>query len=150
MKGLVEFARSVLTMSFAEFRPPPDALRAYRIGTAEFHTLILFRHDQYQVEYITCSPFPGRVSVVPEHSHPNVNSIDMFVHGQVGPLSGVVHCPYGSKRRIPHGVLHGATVGEAGSAILCFQQWINGIEPTSIALDWRGPDHHEVRAVRLG
>jgi hypothetical protein len=144
------FARRVLSMSFADFRPPPDALRAFRLGTVEFNTMVLCREGQFQIEYILCSPTPGVGSVVPEHCHPNVHSIDMFVHGQLGPLSGVVDCTYGGKRRVGAGVYHGATVGESGSAILCIQQWLNGIEPTSIALDWRGTVHPELRSVRIG
>lgn len=145
---LAEFARDVLSMSFADFRPPSDALRAYLIGSTEIHTLVLYREGPFQLEVITSAPNAGG-SHIPEHAHPNVDSIDVFLHGELGPLSGILRLPFGAKKRIRHGVFHGASVGEAGSSILCIQHWLNGVSPTSIALDWEGPPHHDVRPAPL-
>jgi hypothetical protein len=50
----------------------------------------------------------------------------------------------GVQFRIRPGVLHGAVVGPKGGAFLSLQHWIEG-EPTSVGLDWLGPEHVEIR-----
>jgi len=39
----------------------------------------LFRHQEYQVQMWTCAPN----SVIPEHSHPGVDNIQIYLWGQV-------------------------------------------------------------------
>lgn len=145
MSSLREFARYVLSIQLGDFRPPRDGFFYYRIGTTELQTQILLRDSEFQCELITASPSIDG-TFIPEHSHPHVDSIDVFLGGELGPSRGLgLQLVAGARKRVPCGVLHGATIGRIGASILCIQQWRDGVAPTSIALDWSGPAHLEAR-----
>jgi len=114
------------------------------------HGLVLCRKPPYQVEMFV-GHGPGRV---PGHAHPNVSSIEVAVSGDIrfsvegrevlkdkmletGP-DGTMRAK-GAMVRIKEGVKHGATVGAKGGAFLSVQRWLNDVEPSSVALDWKGP-----------
>jgi hypothetical protein len=122
-------------------------------------TVTLHRVRPFQAELVIVKP--GGVGF-PEHLHPNVDSFEVILggdivftrNGVVEPLSlkwpevrdrgalGALH--------IPHTDWHGATVGPAGAAFISCQHWLNGVTPTTVGADWEGaplgPRHEAVWA----
>lgn len=129
-----------------------------RVG--EFSGIVLCRQGQYQCQLWLCDPG----SEIPNHSHPNVDSIQVYVGGEVYlRLNGQpvitaemiaddkwnaleVHPKRGFSLRVRPSDNHGATIGPSGGAFMTFQKWLVGT-PTSVEMDWRGPalsaKHHE-------
>lgn len=113
-----------------------------------FTGLTLYRQGQFQVQMWLCPP----ESVIPDHSHPNVDSIQVFLCGDIcfrknGELTinqekldvqedGVQALNTFSTRILPTDT-HGASIGKRGGAFLTFQHWLKG-EPQSVELDWEG------------
>jgi len=149
-RSLVDFYRWFL-------RQPLDALQILNDGGTEYgfngmviHGLVLCRKSPYQVEMFV-GHGPG---TVPGHAHPNVSSIEVALSGDIRfsvegrevlkdemlatALDGTMRAK-GAMVRIKEGVRHGAVVGAKGGAFLSVQKWLNGIEPSSVALDWEGP-----------
>lgn len=115
-------------------------------------TLTLFRSPPFQVEMVI--KLPGSEAWPGEHRHPNVdtyevewfNTVDLTKNGVVvnGPelqvpvkisetLFALANCvrlrptDWHGANRVPHGVV-----------LLSVQQWLNGVEPTSVGTDWEG------------
>lgn len=125
-----------------------------RVG--EFSGIVLYRQGQYQVQLWLCDPN----SEIPDHSHPNVDSIQVYVGGEVylrlngQPIitaedmrvANNVHIKRGFSLRVRPSDNHSATIGPSGGAFMTFQKWLVGT-PTSVEMDWRGPalsaKHHE-------
>jgi hypothetical protein len=128
-----------------------DGGTEYVFDKMVIHGMVLCRKPPYQVELFV-GHGPGRV---PSHAHPNVSSIEValsggirfFVEGRAvitdsmlqtrldGTMSGL-----GAMVRIKEGVRHGAVVSGKGGSFLSVQRWLNGAKPSSVALDWEGPD----------
>lgn len=91
--------------------------------------------------------------VIPMHSHPSVDTVDIPILGhtlalKVGDRS--LRRVGGAGVRIPAGVDHGAAIGERGLLYFSCQRW-NTAFPKSIALDWIGPylsDEHKELLLR--
>jgi hypothetical protein len=152
--NLGAFARWVLQQSMADIRPPRDSLRTFTDGNCVATTLVLFRHAPYQVELVTFLP-SAEGSVAPDHRHPDIDSIEVILSGDVGftlkgqrlltdeMLSkshpdGASWC-LGAKIRVRPTDFHGAIVGRAGGSFLSIQRWLHGIEPSSVILNWENP-----------
>jgi quercetin dioxygenase-like cupin family protein len=121
--------------------PPADEFfRRVGCGTA----LVLYRQPPFQVQLFLVDP-NGEVS---DHIHPNVDSVEVYVTGDVyfrqngkQLLTEEIirqHHPVGQTIRVPPTDWHGATIGPRGGAFLSIQHWLNGIPPTSVDLDWGG------------
>lgn len=123
---------------------PADGVR--RVGG--FSGLTLYRQGPFQVQLWICEPN----SVIPDHCHPNVDSIQMYLSGEVFlRLNGEeivqpndVHeahnglsSRHGFFIRICPGDIHGATIGPKGGSFLTFQRFLDG-KPKSVELDWAG------------
>lgn len=131
------------------------------IGAVPFHgavskiedvtSILLYRRDQFQVQMFAV---PGG-TVIPEHIHPNVDSIEVYVGGNirfshsgkyVSPASELFanNGPLGlaSKRgltvRVRPNDIHGGTFGEGGGVFLSVQHWLNGVAPHCVAADYSG------------
>jgi len=157
--SLGKFARWVLDQPIGQLRPPRDALRAYDDGQISVVSMALFRHPPYQAELITFLPSPDG-GIVPDHGHPNIDSIEVILSGEVGftlrgkrlltdemlakRLEDGAAWVLGAKIRVRPGETHGAVVGPAGGTFLSIQHWLNGVPPTSVGLDWDGPRHVQV------
>lgn len=112
--------------------------------------MVLCRMPPYQAElFVGFGP-----GLVPNHAHPNVDSFEVALSGDIRFIvEGRLALPeevlrshedgtmlaMGSMVRVRAGAWHGAMVGEGGGAFLSLQRWLNGVAPTSVALDWEGP-----------
>ena len=126
--------------------------------------IVLHRDCQFQTQLFFA--FPN--SKIPEHRHPNVDSIevniapcDLFFY-----VEGLPSIPHEALYEMRHGVsrwwgrgvrvrpnqFHHLEVGRTGGAFLSVQHWLNGKRPTSVDDDWEGQPmnfaHKEVLALR--
>lgn len=157
---LVRFARWFL----AEWRwdpvsLPADALTVFETVGGTIVTVVLYRHEQNQVELILGLPREGG-SYFPAHDHPHVDSVEVYLAGEIfftrngervntdlevesrgdGGLAKLA----GALLRVPREVPHGASVGAIGGVFLSIQQWLDGHKPSQVGKDWRGPAHVKV------
>jgi hypothetical protein len=102
----------------------------------------LFRHGDKQAEMFLLTPG----FEVPDHIHPNVDSIEVAVWGMQFRHSGEIVLPFemveigrGWGIRVQPGDWHGGTASSSGACFLSFQKWLNDVPPTSVGNDWTGP-----------
>jgi len=84
--------------------------------------VVLYRRDNFQVELFICQPN----TVIPEHTHPDVDSYECFLYGMK--------------------FTHGGTASKNGGAFISIQKWLNGVEPTHVSSNWDGDtmgDNHK-------
>jgi quercetin dioxygenase-like cupin family protein len=119
-------------------------------------SLILHRDPPYQAQLILKQPN----SIIPPHSHPNVDSIEVYVGGDmraaidgdfISPAASVcvnqshplkIAAHRGQAVRIHPNQVHGGVIGPSGGAFLSVQKWLHGISPTFVQCDWSGPTLH--------
>ena len=131
------------------------------IGAVPFHkavwkiqdvtSILLYRQGQFQVQMFAVPEH----TIVPEHTHPNVDSIEVYVGGNIafshsgkyivpkdsifakdGPLG--VCSRRGLTVRVRPNDVHGGVVGEGGGVFLSVQHWLNGVKPHCVAADYDG------------
>jgi hypothetical protein len=128
---------------------PPQTNAIFRTNNAS--ALVLYREGQFQVElYIGDAN-----SVTPEHSHPGVDSILVYLSGEgnstvnsVVPLNLVPFFnkinPDGTSMLFKQAIrvdpkdTHGLTTYNKGFAFYSIEKWQDGIEPTSVTIRWEG------------
>lgn len=122
-----------------------------------FSGLVLHREGPFQVELWLADPYADTQL----HSHPNVDSLLIFLSGKVSFTNdGVEVLAMESARELPDGrgsqngamfntkpgVQHRAVFGDTGGAFLNIEYWLDG-RPKSAALDWKGREigklHHD-------
>ena len=111
-------------------------------------SLVLYRKDNFQVELITCEPN----TVIPEHTHPDVDSYELFLHGMKfthngetiisseqaeEEINGMPSHAYETIRVKPNDP-HGGTASKNGGCFLSIQKWLNGVTPTHVGNNWDG------------
>ncbi len=114
-------------------------------------SILLYRQDPFQVQMFAA---PAG-TVIPEHTHPNVDNIQVYVGGNIRfSHSGkylyaeeelfAMDTPLGlanrrgfSIRVLPNDI-HGAVFGEGGGVFLSVQQWLNGVKPHCVGADYNG------------
>lgn len=111
---------------------------------------IWYRNKQFQVElFIVSGP-----CIIPEHTHPNVDSYEVLLGGQIRfssegkwliPETYQVDVekngtsPYrGETVRVNHNTPHGGLVGDGGAMFFSVQHWLNEVDPHSVGFDWNG------------
>ena len=125
---------------------PADGLVFFGPGPG----IVLHRQAPLQTQLLFALPHTR----IPEHSHPNVDSVEVhlgpcdlffFIEGlPVIPKKflyderGGVSRWWGRGVVVKHGQLHHLEVGQGGGAFLSVQHWLNGKRPTSVDLDWEG------------
>jgi hypothetical protein len=113
---------------------------------------VLYRSPPWQVQLFILKPN----SVVPEHQHPNVDSFEVYLSGEIEfSLSGEIiarmedsdepdfsglHKLYGTSIRVVPLAWHGARTGAKGGAFLSVQKWLNDVAPTNVGDDWAHRD----------
>lgn len=111
----------------------------WRYSHGKVSSLILYRKGNLQTQLFHAD---GELKV-PKHTHPNVESMELALDGEFN---------LQSKGR---GLRHGFFEVEAGiehwgygisPLFLSFQRWLNGVQPTSIVLDWEGEDLEQANA----
>lgn len=108
-----------------------------------FTGITLFRQGKYQVQMWLCPPG----SEIPDHSHPGVDIVQVYLSGQVflrlngKPIVTPELCATerlnGKAIRVRDCDTHGATIGSQGGAFLTIEEWANG-QPESVELAWEG------------
>ena len=114
-----------------------------------FHSYVQYRNREFQVQVFLFPPF----AVAPEHTHPNVHSYEVglsgdlwFSHGGkwLYPRHPALHI-YRAKTKkkyrciqVDNGDPHGAAVGPTGGIFLSVQQWLNGVKPSCVGMDYDG------------
>jgi len=113
--------------------------------------ILLYRKGQFQVQMFAVP----EGTIIPEHTHPNVDSIEVYVGGNINfSHSGKYTCPKeavfandgplklsnrrGERIRVRPNDLHGGIFGEGGGVFLSVQHWLNGVEPHCVAADYNG------------
>lgn len=101
----------------------------------------MFRHNNLQVEMFLVPPN----TEIPDHLHPNVDSIEVAVWGAQLRHSGQVVMSFedmelsrGWALRVRPGDWHGGKASPQGACFLSFQRWMNEVPPTSVVNDWSG------------
>lgn len=128
-----------------------------------FIGMTLYRHGQFQVQMWICDPY----SEIPDHSHPDVDSLQVYVSGEVflrfngQPVitpdsldyaaigSETISPKNGFSLRVRPTDNHGATIGPRGGVFITFQEWLNGVEPQSVEMNWKGPVLNESHRKKL-
>ena len=112
--------------------------------------LTVYRSGQFQVQLFTATPN----TIIPSHTHPNVDSYEVALSGMEFYLNDKVVLPrwyanikapdsnlpmshYEVVRVLPE-CPHSAIAGKDGGSFMSVQQWLNGVEPTSVGNDWDG------------
>lgn len=125
---------ATLWVSQPKFAPPPDAI----LHVGDISGVTLYRHGPFQVQLFIAKPG----ATAPRHSHPNIDSCEWLVAGavdfQTERQSWVNAWPKTFFLHIQPGETHVADAGPAGVCFLSFQKWLNGVEPSSVTLDWDG------------
>ena len=110
----------------------------------------IYRSEPYQVQLFTATPN----TIIPSHTHPNVDSYEVALSGMEFYLDDKVVLPrwyanikgngtnlpdshYKVVRVLPESP-HSAIAGDKGGAFMSVQRWLNGVEPTSVGNDWDG------------
>ena len=125
----------------------PRKQSVWRIG--EVTSTLLYRKAPYQVQLFSV---PGNF-IIPEHTHPNVDSYEVYVGGDIRfSFEGeYVHTSEdleedehglckarGSVIRVRPNNKHGGMFGPAGGTFLSVQKWLNEVEPHCVAMDYIG------------
>jgi hypothetical protein len=163
--SLREFAKWFLSQPMSALRPPRSAIYQFDLASGVVQSIVLYRLAPFQVELISGLPIEGWQSkvnrAVPEHSHPNVDSIEYVLAGQIAfticgqqiagdeDVNGIAEdgasSMCGKRMHIKPNVPHGAAIGASGAVFLSIQEWKPGIELTSVGVDWDGPAHIATR-----
>jgi len=110
----------------------------------------IYRYEPFQVEFVTVKPN----TYIPPHTHPNVDSYEVALRGiefysdgktvlpmwfanQKDPNSNLSIAHYNVVRVQPDSE-HSAQAGPEGGCFLSVQQWLNGVEPSAVGMDWKG------------
>lgn len=127
-------------------------------------SVLMYRDAPFQVQMFIVPPN----YIIPEHTHPNVDSIEVYMGGQIRfshggkwmvsedefNLANEGGCPQAAGRTIrvrPHD-LHGGIFGAGGGVFLSVQHWLNGMEPHCVAADYDGVvmGPHHLASVKYG
>lgn len=141
---LLDYTKRFLGLPQTAWNVPENPIRNYGVVT----TISLHREGQFQTELVISHPetpeWPG------EHRHPNVDSIEVEVFDCKGltrngePVTKPDVRFEG--RNLVHLLptdFHGSKAAKEGIALLSCQKWLNGVEPSSVGLDWIGEPVHE-------
>jgi len=110
--------------------------------------ITIYRKDQFQVQLFICEPNV----IIKEHSHPNIDSYEMFLWGMEFTHKGKTiinkqmallernNMPRCSNwtLRIKQNELHGGQSSNKGGAFISIQKWLNNIKPSHVSEDWTG------------
>lgn len=122
------------------------------------------RRGQFQVQLFVMPPN----YIVPEHTHPNVDSYECYVGGQARfshggrfitpemaftePDDHGFSTIRGMLVRVRPNDLHGGFFGDSGAVFFSIQHWLNGVEPHCVAADYIGKvmGPHHLATVKAG
>ena len=124
--------------------------------------ITLYRKKPFQVQMFICKPN----TIIKEHSHPNVDSYELFLWGMTFTHKGktiidqdmafkeknnLPRCSYWTLRVKP-GDVHGGFSSSKGGSFLSIQKWLNGKTPKNVSEDWNGetlgPKHEQQLGIK--
>ena len=120
-------------------------------------SVLWFRQPPFQVQLFIVPPN----YVIPEHTHPNVDSYEVYLGGQIkfshggrwvvndmeiaAPTPQGLAPLRGKLIRVRPTDRHGGSFGPEGGVFMSVQRWINGVAPHCVAADYNGavvgPNH---------
>ena len=127
-------------------------------------SVIWYRKKEFQVQLFIV---PGG-TLIPEHTHPNVDSFEVLLGGQIefshlgkwtatkefnrGPTTDGLVENRGVYQRVRPDEVHGAVAGPDGGVFMSVQRWLNGVEPHCVAADYEGiaMGEHHLTSVKYG
>lgn len=137
------------------------------VGFVPLHDAVHMVEDVVSVTWYRNGPFQVQLFiippnyVIPEHVHPNVDSFEVYLGGQMKfSLDGEFVYPeedvevpdqYGLSKnrakviRVPANVTHGGIFGPSGGVFMSVQKWLNGVQPSCVGADYTGAvmgEHH--------
>lgn len=153
---LTHFAHWFLQQPIGSLTPPGrDAVYDFD----ELTSMVLYRKGEYQVELFLVKPTTTKMQLPGEHRHPNVDSFEYHLSGDIRfTLNGVQTVPDEQCAALVDGVSwlcgkhltrikptdwHGASMSAGSGAFLSIQKWLEGVQPTSVGMDWEGKPHAE-------
>jgi quercetin dioxygenase-like cupin family protein len=151
-RTLAQYARFIQSQPVTAFNVPVDVpVSRFQERSSDPNTpdglvvtRVLDRRGQFQAE-IVCILASEKGGTFGEHRHPNVNSIEWFLGGDLNFV--VKNQPIQTEC---HGLLwvrsqdwHAVKVGPKGGMLISIQHWDKGVEPTSVGHNWEGPPHVE-------
>jgi hypothetical protein len=110
--------------------------------------VVLYRKNNFQVELFICQPN----TIIPEHTHPDVDSYELFLYGMKfthsgeevitnkqseEEMEGMPSYAYETIRVKPNDP-HGGVASKNGGSFLSIQKWLNDVEPTHVSSNWNG------------
>ncbi|MBM4224903.1 MAG: hypothetical protein FJ167_08950 [Gammaproteobacteria bacterium] len=118
-------------------------------------SVLWYRSGPFQVQLFVVPPN----YIIPEHTHPNVDSFEVYVGGQIkfshnGQFvtnwdnhheNGACSPFRGQIIRVRPHDKHGGVFGPSGGVFMSVQHWLNGVAPHCVAADYTGvamgPNH---------
>lgn len=103
---------------------------------ADTHGVVLYRHEQYQVELFNVKPN----SEIPRHIHPNVDSFEVYMGGDIEFSRNeevFSQSTLGDSIRVKPNDWHGGKFGPRGGCFLSVQLWLNKVSPKFVGNDWK-------------
>lgn len=145
-RNLAAFARWFMAQPPTAWIVPPQPVYQLNLQGGDLRGVVLYREGRYQAELFIAA----RGGVFPEHTHPNVDSIEVLLGGSIEFIVRGrstlrhVHKPraQGVMFGVGAGVPHSAVIHEGGGAFISLQRWREGVRTTCVGLDWDGPPHH--------
>ncbi len=122
------------------------------------------RNDPFQIQLFVVPPN----YIIPEHTHPNVDSYEIYVGGQIRfshsgkyvhgeadlniPNERGLSKVRGAFIRVRPNDKHGGVFGPSGGVFFSVQRWLNGVKPHCVSADYTGvvlgPEH--LASVKFG
>jgi len=144
-KELDRFAFSFASNAKVFGHIPPGIVTSYKIQ--DVTGVVWYRSGEFQVELFIV---PANY-IIPEHTHPNVESYEMYLGGDIlfshsGSWVGDDDLLRvrgstdfrGALIKVATNDLHGGVFGPSGGVFMSIQRWLNGVEPHSVAHDYEG------------
>lgn len=142
-KSVIEFATWFINQPLGKLIP---FMRPNSTNYGPIARSVLFRNQYFQVEMWTV--WPGETQF-PEHNHPDVDTVEIHLSGDLrftlngNPIDSNLLIPLKGGGALPairinHDDTHQASAGIGGAMFLSCQQWLNDVNPNSVALNWEG------------
>jgi hypothetical protein len=150
-RNLAAFSRWFMSQPPTSWLVPLNPVHVIETQSGTVRGVVLYREGRYQAEFFLVTESTN----FPEHSHPNVDAIEVLIAGDIEFVvrgrslrrPGLLENPlkFAIRIGVGAGVSHTAILHGGGGAFLSLQHWREGVPMTSVGLDWDGPEHHHYR-----
>lgn len=118
----------------------PDGVR----WNAGFAGITLYRDGPFQVQLFVVKPNAAS----PRHAHPNIDSVEYGIAGS-DTFDSDRNLRIGGLICVAPNEMHTAAADDEGGAFFSIQKWLNGVQPSSVELDWTGAPIDQHHAAEL-